>query len=83
MENQLNLDKQRVKASDVLQIIKEYKEKSNKDLQIAMEFINEDFKITKESIIKLTHHLDSLENTYSILNKEYGDRIKTKWANII
>ncbi len=69
MENQLNLDKQRVKASDVLQIIKDYKEKSNKDLQIAMEFINEDFKITKESIIKLTHHLDSLENTYSILNK--------------
>ena len=68
MENQLNLDKQRIKASDVLQIIKEYKEKSNKDLQIAMEFINEDFKITKESIIKLTHHLDSLENTYSILN---------------
>ena len=78
MENHFNLDKQRIKASDVLQIIKEYKEKSNKDLQIAMEFINEDFKITKESIIKLTHHLDSLENTYSILNKEYGNRIKTK-----
>ena len=46
-----------------------------------MEFINEDFKVTKESIIKLTHHLDSLENTYNLIHKEYTERIKSKWAN--
>jgi hypothetical protein len=76
MEKSFDLDKKRIKATEVLQIIKEYKEKSNKDLQIALEFINEDFKITKDSIIKLTHHLDSLENTYNMLHKEYTNRLK-------
>lgn len=78
MENQFDLDKKRIKATEVLQIIKDYKTKSNRDLQIAMEFINEDFRVTKDSLIKLTHHLDSLENTYNILYKEYTDRTKTK-----
>jgi hypothetical protein len=78
MENSFDLDKQRVKATEVLQIIKEHKDRSNKDLQIAMEFINEDFKVTKESLIKLTHHLDALENTYNLLHKEYTDRTKAK-----
>ena len=76
MESSFDLDKKRVKASEVLKIIKDYKEKSNKDLQIALEFINEDFKVTKESIIKLTHHLDALENTYNLLHKEYNERVK-------
>ena len=76
MEKSFDLDKKRIKATEVLQIIKEYKEKSNKDLQIALEFINEDFKITKDSIIKLTHHLDSLENTYNMLHKGYTNRLK-------
>ena len=76
MEKSFDLDKKRIKAEEVLKIIKDYKEKSNKDLQIALEFINEDFKVTKESIIKLTHHLDSLESTYNLLHKEYTDRMK-------
>jgi plasmid maintenance system antidote protein VapI len=78
MENHFDLDKKRVQAEEILKIIKDYKEKSNKDLQTAMEFINEDFKITKESIIKLTHHLDALENTYNLIHKEYTERIKSK-----
>lgn len=78
MENQFDLDKKRVKATEVLKIIKDYKTKSNRDLQIAMEFINEDFKVTKDSLVKLTHHLDSLENTYNILHKEYTERTKTQ-----
>lgn len=78
MESQFDLDKKRVQASEILKIIKDYKEKSNKDLQVALEFINEDFKVTKDSIIKLTHHLDALENTYNLLHKEYTERIKIK-----
>ena len=74
----IDLDKKRVQAEEILKIIKDYKEKSNKDLHTAMEFINEDFKVTKESIIKLTHHLDSLENTYNLIHKEYTERIKSK-----
>ena len=76
MENLFDLDKKRIQATEILKIIKDYKEKSNKDLLMAMEFINEDFKVTKESIIKLTHHLDSLENTYNMLHKEYTERTK-------
>lgn len=76
MESSFNIDEKRIKSNEVLLIIKEHKERSNRDLQIAMEFINEDHKVTKESIIKLTHHLDALENTYNVLHKEYTERTK-------
>lgn len=76
MESSFNIDEKRIKSNEVLQIIKEHKDRSNRDLQIAMEFINEDHKLTKESIIKLTHHLDALENTYNVLHKEYTERTK-------
>ena len=77
MENSFNINEKRIKANEILQIIKEHKERSNKDLKLAMDFIQEDFNMTKESLIKLTHHLDKLENTYNILHKEYTDRNKT------
>ena len=77
MENSFNINEKRIKANEILQIIKEHKDRSNKDLKLAMDFIREDFNMTKESLIKLTHHLDKLENTYNILHKEYTDRNKT------
>lgn len=76
MESFFNIDDKRIKANEVLKIIKEHKDRSNRDLQIAMEFISEDHKVTKESIIKLTHHLDALENTYNVIHKEYTERTK-------
>ena len=60
----------------VLKIIKDYKSHSNKDLQFVMDFINEDFNLTKETVIKLTQHLDKLELTYNTIKKEYDSRIK-------
>ena len=78
MENSFNINEKRIKANEILQIIKEHKDRSNKDLKLAMDFIQEDFNITKESLIKLTHHLDKLENTYNILHKEFTNRNKTK-----
>jgi hypothetical protein len=77
MENSFNISEKRIKANEILQIIKEHKDRSNKDLKLAMDFKQEDFNMTKESLIKLTHHLDKLENTYNILHKEYTDRNKT------
>jgi hypothetical protein len=77
MENSFNISEKRIKANEILQIIKEHKDRSNKDLKLAMDFIQEDFNMTKESLIKLTHHLDKLENTYNILHKEYTNRNKT------
>ena len=78
MENSFNINEKRIKANEILQIIKEHKDRSNKDLKWAMDFIQEDFNMTKESLIKLTHHLDKLENTYNLLHKEYTHRNKTQ-----
>ena len=61
-------------SEKVLQIIKEYKSSPNRDLTFAMDFIHEDFTYTKETLIKLTHHLDKLENSYNLLLKEYQSR---------
>jgi ribosomal protein S15P/S13E len=63
-------------AEKTLKIIKDYKSHSNKDLQFAMDFIQEDFNFTKEQIIKLTEHLDKLELTYNTVLKEYKNRTK-------
>ena len=78
MENSFNLQEKRIKAGEILQIIKEHTDRSNKDLQIAMDFIQEDFNFTKENVIRLTHHLDKLENTYNLLHKEYTERTGKK-----
>jgi len=61
-------------AEKVLKILKEHKESSNKDLMSAMNFIKEDFDLTKDSLIKLTHHLDKLESSYNLLLQEYKNR---------
>lgn len=65
-------------AEKVLKIVKDYKSQSNKDLVFAMDFIQDDFTNTKETLVKLTHHLDKLENTYNLILKEYEKRNKTK-----
>ena len=61
-------------AEKVVQIIKEYKTRPNKDLTIAMDFLKEDFDKTKESLLKLTSHLDKVESSYNVLLKEYQSR---------
>jgi hypothetical protein len=62
------------KSKKSKEIIKDYKNSSNKDLSFVMDFIQEDFLLTKESLIKLTHHLDKLELTYNTILKEYNSR---------
>lgn len=59
-----------------IEIIENYKDKSNKDLIFVMDFIKKDFDLTKESVLKLTNHLDKLEKTYDIILKEYNARTK-------
>lgn len=63
-------------AEKTLRIVKDYKSHSNKDLQFAMDFIQEDFNFTKEQILKLSEHLDKLELTYNTILKEYKTRNK-------
>ena len=66
------------KSKEILDIIKDYKSKSNVDLRNAMDYINEDFELTKKNLIQLTHHLDKLETTYNKLLSEYKTRNGTK-----
>jgi hypothetical protein len=63
-------------AEKVLRIVKDYKSQSNKDLIFALDFISEDFESTKETLMKLTTHLDKLEITYNTILKEYENRVK-------
>jgi len=67
-----------VQSNQVLEIIRDHKNKSNKDLVLALEFIKKEFDLTKENLLKLTSHIDKLELTYNILLKEYEERNATK-----
>ena len=60
----------------ILEILKDYKNKSNKDLISALDFLYEDFNKTKDLIVKLTVHLDSTELSYNKLLEEINNRIK-------
>ena len=75
LENHINMGKKE-DPEKVLNIVKDYKSQSNKDLVFAMDFMKEDFEQTKETLIKLTHHLDKVELTYNTILKEYESRVK-------
>ena len=58
----------------ITEIINDYKNHSNKDLEKAMDFISNEFESTKQKVIVMTHHLDKLENTYNLILKEHSTR---------
>ena len=59
----------------VLDILKDYKNKSNKNLTDVMDFLQDDFAKTKDLIIKLTYHLDETEKSYNKVYEEFKKRI--------
>lgn len=61
---------------EVLEIIKDYKNKPNKDLLKALDLLTQDFDYTKKTLVDLSKHLDNLEYTYNTLLKEYNGRTK-------
>jgi hypothetical protein len=63
-------------SEKILQIIKEHKTSSNKDLILAMDYLQEDFEFTKKLVLKGTEQLDRLELTYNTILKEYQKRMK-------
>lgn len=69
MENHTNIN-----SEQVLSILSEYKKSSNKDLISVLDFLSDDFEKTKELILKLTHHLDSTENSYNKILEEINKR---------
>lgn len=60
--------------NNLIEIVKDYKNRSNKDLVLVMEKINSEFEETKKIVINLSKHLDRLEKTYNDILLEYKHR---------
>jgi hypothetical protein len=59
----------------ILEILKDPSVKSNKDLNECLEFLNNEFEKTKDTIVKLTRYLDGVETSYNKVNEEIGKRV--------
>lgn len=62
----------------LIDVAKDYENKSNKDLFDAVNILYEEHEKTKELIIELTKHLENVEYYYNKVNDEVGKRLK-KW----
>lgn len=65
-------------TNKTIEVINDPKSSSNSDLIMAMEVLQKDFESVKETLINLTHHLDTLENTYNSVLKEYNTRTNAR-----
>ena len=61
------------------EIVKEITDSSNNELLFALDFLNEDYETTKNMIISLTKHLDSVELVYKKVLKEHEKRHNGKF----
>lgn len=60
----------------IFDIVDDVENKSNKDLFFALNELQEEFEKTKNLIVDLTRHLDSVELMYNKINEEIGKRVK-------
>lgn len=58
----------------ILEIVKDIENKSNKDLLESLYLLSDEFEKTKTLIIDLTRHLDSIESMYNKINNEIKKR---------
>jgi predicted nuclease with TOPRIM domain len=65
----------KLKKMNTKEKIMDYKNLSNKDLTKTLDELNSEFEKTKQLIIKLSNHLDFIEETYNKLNNEYQTRV--------
>lgn len=59
----------------LIEIAKNPQDKSNKDLIESRDIFYAEFNKTKQLIIDLTRHLDSVTESYEAINKEIGKRL--------
>lgn len=64
-----------MEPKQVIEILSDYKNSSNKDLMEVMDFLQTDFQKTKDLIVKLTKHLDVTEQSYNKVFDEYKKRL--------
>jgi hypothetical protein len=60
----------------LISVVEDVENKPNKDLFDAQNILIEEFDKTKQLIIDLTKHLESVETLYDKVNNEIGKRIK-------
>lgn len=60
----------------ILDIVSDVENKSNKDLVLCLELLENEFNKTKELIINLTRHLDTVEEYYIKISNEIENRKK-------
>ena len=70
LEKLFNMEKEKI-----IEVAKSVKDKSNKDLIESRDALLVEFEKTKELIINLTRHLDSVQSDYELINKEIGNRL--------
>ena len=63
-----------MESQKLIEIANDVENKSNKDLMIVADELNEEFEKTKELIIDLTRHLDGVESLYKKVIKEIEKR---------
>ena len=59
---------------EIIDIIKDFKNRSNKDLVKAMDVLTTEFETTKTMVIQFTKKLDYIESTYNQILKEFNGR---------
>jgi hypothetical protein len=59
----------------IIEITNDVENKSNKDLFEARDFLSDEFEKTKQLIIDLTRHMDSVEIYYNKINGEIKKRV--------
>jgi hypothetical protein len=60
----------------IIEIIEDIENKSNKDLFETSDFLYGEFNNTKELIISLTRHMDTVEEMYNKVSSEIEKRSK-------
>jgi hypothetical protein len=59
----------------IIEIVKNVKDKPNKDLVECRDILLAEFEKTKQLIIDLTRHLDVVQEYYETINGEIGKRL--------
>ena len=58
----------------VIEILNNLEEVPNKELIVCLDYLNNEFQQTKNSILRLTNYLDNTEIVYNKILKEYEKR---------
>jgi ribosome-associated toxin RatA of RatAB toxin-antitoxin module len=59
----------------IYDIVQNVQDKPNKDLSTCLNLLTEEFEKTKELIVDLTKHMETIEEMYNIVNNELGKRV--------